>query len=126
MTALVLSTAAPAWAQDPARGLELMRDSGKGNCSICHLVPGIGLPEEAQGNIGPSLAGIGARLSLPELRERITDARIANPGTMMPPYGTTEGLIDVDPRYRGRPILTRDEIGAIAAFLSDLTEAEAP
>ncbi|WP_195759794.1 sulfur oxidation c-type cytochrome SoxX [Paracoccus sp. S-4012] len=117
-----LSLAAPAWAQDPARGLALMRDSQKGNCSICHLVPGIGLPEDAQGNIGPSLAGVGARLSLAELHARITDARIGNPDTMMPPYGTTEGLVDVDPRYRGRPILTPGEIGDVAAYLSGLTE----
>ncbi|MBV0893448.1 sulfur oxidation c-type cytochrome SoxX [Paracoccus sp. Z118] len=103
----------------------MTRDSDKGNCSICHLVPGIGLPEDAQGNIGPSLAGIGSRLTAKELRERITDARIANAATMMPPYGTTEGLVDVDPRHRGRPILTPDEIGDIAAYLSGLTQAEA-
>lgn len=120
--ALLLGTAAGA--QDPARGLELMRDSEKGNCSICHLVPGIGLPEEAQGNIGPSLEAVGARLSLRELRERITDSRIANPDTMMPPYGTIDGLRDVDPRYRGHPILTPGEIGDVVAYLAGLTEME--
>ena len=109
-----------ALAQDAARGLELMRDSQKGNCSICHQIPGIGLPEEAQGNIGPSLAGVGMRYSADEIRERIVDARRMNPLTTMPPYGTIEGLHDVDPRYRGDTILTADEIADITAYLQDL------
>lgn len=96
-----------------------MRDSAKGNCSICHLIPGIGLPEEAQGNIGPPLAGTGARLSAAEIGARIADARRVQPETLMPPYGTTDGLTDVDPRYPG-PILTADEIADITAYLQGL------
>lgn len=111
--------ASPAPAQDAPRGLELMRDSTKGNCSICHLIPGIGLPEEAQGDIGPPLAGVGARLTPEEIHARIADARRVNPATIMPPYGTTEGLIDVDPRYPG-PILTKGEIADVTAYLQAL------
>jgi sulfur-oxidizing protein SoxX len=110
---------APAGA-DTSPGIELMRDSTKGNCSICHLVPGIGLPEDAQGTIGPSLEGVGARLSPEELSQQVADARRINPNTVMPPYGTTEGLVDVDRRYLGRPILTDSEIAAIVAYLSGL------
>lgn len=119
MLGVVAMVAAPSQA-DPALGLELMRDSAKGNCSICHLIPGIGLPEDAQGNIGPSLEGVGERLSPQELTERIVDARRFNPDTVMPPYGTIEGLVDVDRRYEGRPILTDDEIAAIVSYLSDI------
>lgn len=102
----------------PPDGLELMRDSEKGNCSICHQIPGIGLPVAAQGNIGPPLAGVGARLTQTEIRDHITDPRRANPQTVMPAYGTTLGLIDVDARFAGRPILTPAEIDAIAARLA--------
>jgi sulfur-oxidizing protein SoxX len=112
--------ALPAMAQDAARGAALMRDSAKGNCSICHLVPGIGVPVEAQGNLGPSLEGVGARISPQEIIERVTDARTVNPETIMPPYGSTTGLVDVDRRYRGRPILGRDEIADVAAYLAGL------
>jgi len=115
-----LGFADPASAQDAERGLELMRASEKGNCSICHLVPGIGLPDEAQGNIGPSLEGVGARLTPAQLRAQIVDARAMNPETIMPPYGSIEGLVDVDKRYRGRPILTAGEITDIVAYLSSL------
>lgn len=105
---------------DTTLGIELIRDSTKGNCSICHVIPGIGIPEDAQGNIGPSLEGVGTRLSLEELTERVVDMRHFNPETIMPPYGTTQGLTDVDHRYQGRPILTKDEIAAIVTYLSSL------
>lgn len=104
------------------RGLELMRASDKGNCSICHVIPGIGLPDEAQGNIGPTLEGVGERLTLAELRARVVDARTVNPSTIMPPYGSIAGLIDVDRRFRGRPILTPGEIDDVAAYLSSLRQ----
>jgi sulfur-oxidizing protein SoxX len=115
-----LGFADPAAAQDAERGLELIRASEKGSCSTCHLVPGVGLPDEAQGNIGPSLEGVGARLTPAQLRAQIVDARVTNPETIMPPYGSVEGLVDVDKLYRGRPILTAGEIADIAAYLSSL------
>jgi L-cysteine S-thiosulfotransferase len=105
---------------DMSSGIALIRDSTKGNCSICHLIPGIGLPEEAQGNIGPALEGVGSRLSPEELADQVVDARRINPESVMPPYGTTEGFVDVDHRYLGRPILTDSEIAAIVSYLSSL------
>lgn len=110
----------PAAGQDAARGLELIRASEKGNCSICHFIPGLGLPEEAQGNVGPSLEGVGTRLTPAELEAQIVDARSLNPNTIMPPYGSIEGLVDVDRRFSGRPILTPGEIADIVAYLSSL------
>lgn len=118
MLALVLS-APPLQAQEAARGLELMRDSTKGNCSICHVIPGIGLPEDAQGTIGPPLAGVGGRLTRAEIAARITDPRIANPDTIMPAYGVSIGLVDVAAAWRGRPILTGPEIDAISGWLAE-------
>ncbi|VDC19839.1 sulfur oxidation c-type cytochrome SoxX [Pseudogemmobacter humi] len=121
LTAIWLICAGPALSPALAQqssGAELIRDSAKGNCSICHVIPGIGLPEEAQGDIGPSLAGVGGRLTEAELRARIIDARKFNPQTVMPPYGTNEGMTDVNPRYRGKPILTEGEIHAIAGWLA--------
>lgn len=105
---------------EAARGAGLIRDSEKGNCTICHAIPGLGIPEEAQGNIGPPLAGVGAWRDRDWLIAFITDPRPARPDTVMPAFGTTEGLIDVAPAYAGRPILTGDEIGAIASYLETL------
>lgn len=117
---LIVLLAQPAAAQDATRGLEVMRDSERGNCSICHIIPGIGLPDEAQGNIGPSLAGVAGRLTPAEIHQRLVDARVLNPATMMPPYGTTAGLADVARPYRDRTILTPDEIADVSAYLATL------
>lgn len=118
LLALLLPT--PAATADAAHGLELMRDSKKGNCSICHVIPGIGLPEEAQGNIGPPLAGVGTRLDTQSLLQQVRDARVTNPATMMPPYGSSARLVNVDHRYAGQTILTDEEIKDVVAYLSGL------
>ena len=44
------------------------------------------------GDVGPSLAGVGAKLRRSQLRQRIVDSSKVNPATVMPPYHRTEGL----------------------------------
>jgi sulfur-oxidizing protein SoxX len=88
-----------------------------GNCLLCHAIPGADRPA---GNIGPSLGGIGSKYSERQLRERIVDASRFNPKTVMPPYGRTEGLHDVASQYRGKPLLTREQIDDLVAFLLTL------
>lgn len=90
---------------------------GDGNCVLCHAVPGADRPA---GNIGPSFAGLGSRLSMEEIRARIEDPSRFNPNTVMPPYGRTEGLYAVAPQYRGKPLLAPQQIDDAAAFLSTL------
>ena len=79
-------------AGDPARGRAVVADRTRGLCTLCHNVPGITGP---QGDIGPGLAGVGARMTLDELRARVADPRGANPETIMPAFGTTDGLTRV-------------------------------
>lgn len=119
---LILATSAAAQNPPVHEGVAIMRDSARGNCTICHLIPGAGLPEEAQGTLGPPLAGVGRRLSRLDIRARIHDARAFNPATLMPPYGTTAGLTDVSAASMGRAILQPAEIDALADYLSGLTE----
>lgn len=116
----VLAFAPHAQAQDAMRGAALAFDSEKGNCTICHVIPGLGLPDEAQGNIGPSLDGVGARHDRAGLVALIEDPRAFFPDTVMPAFGVTEGLIAVAEPWRGKPILTSDEIEDIAAYLEGL------
>lgn len=106
-----------AWGADPAKGRDIVLARGDGNCLLCHAVPGAG---RAAGNLGPSLAGVGARLSEEEIFWRIVDASRFNRDTVMPPYGRIEGLHAVAPQYRGQPILSTSEIQDAAAFLATL------
>jgi sulfur-oxidizing protein SoxX len=106
-----------AHAGDALRGKQIVLARGDGNCLLCHAVPGA---ERPAGNLGPSLAGVGRRLSEEEIFWRIVDASRFNADTVMPPYGRIDGLHAVAPEYRGKPILSTSQIEDAAAFLATL------
>jgi sulfur-oxidizing protein SoxX len=101
------------------RGAVIVLDRREGNCLICHSFPTS--EEPFQGDIGPPMAGIGARLSAGQIRLRLIDSSRINPQTIMPPYYRVEGLNDVAPEYRGRPALDAQQIEDVVAFLTTLT-----
>jgi len=105
-------------AGDPARGRSLVVDRRLGLCLLCHSGP---FPEERfQGTIAPDLSGVGARLSPGQIRLRIVDPGRVDPATIMPAYFRTEGLTRVAPSYRGKPVLSAEQIEDIVAFLARL------
>ena len=102
---------------DAARGREVVlgRES---NCLLCHAVPDAG--GQPAGNIAPPLAGTGARLSAGQLRLRIVDSTRVNPQTPMPAYYRVAGLTGVAAAYRGKPILSAQEVEDVVAYLVTL------
>lgn len=103
---------------DPARGRSIVVNRNIGLCLLCHGGP---FPEERfQSMIGPDLAGIGARLSEGQIRLRIVDPGRLNAASIMPAYYRTEGLARVAPAFRGKPILTAEQIEDVVAFLVTL------
>ena len=95
-----------------------MLDRHVGLCLLCHSGP---FPEERfQGDLAPNLSGVGARLSAGQIRARIVDASRANPSTIMPPYFRTENLQRVAPAYRGKTVLSAEQIEDVVAFLITL------
>lgn len=108
---------------DAQRGEAIFRDRRLGNCLTCHRAP---LPTEAfQGTVGPDLHGVGQRLSAPELRLRLVDARQISPDTIMPSYLWSGPVAQQDPAYAGKSLLTPQQIEDVLAYLLTLTE-EAP
>ena len=102
---------------DPARGRALVADRQVGLCLLCHSGP---FPEERfHGNLAPDLRSA-ARLSEGQIRHRLVDPTLANPETIMPAYYRTEGLAQVAPAYRGKPILNAQQIEDIVAYLLTL------
>ena len=95
-------------AGDAARGRALVAARDPANCVLCHAVPDAAIP--FAGDLGPSLAGVGARLAGPQLRLRVVDNLRVNPQTIMPSYYRTDALDRVAPAYRGKPILTAREV----------------
>lgn len=105
---------------DPARGRAIVTNRQVGLCLLCHAGP---FPEQRlQGTIAPDLAGAGARWSEGQLRLRIVDARRLDPDSIMPPNYRIEGLTRVAAAFRGRPVLTAEQIEDVVAFLATLRE----
>jgi len=103
---------------DPARGRAIVANRQVGLCLLCHSGP---FPEERfQGNLAPDLTAVGARFSEGEIRLRIVDPTKVNPQSIMPAYYRTEGLERVAPAYRGKTVLTAEQIEDIVAYLSTL------
>jgi sulfur-oxidizing protein SoxX len=103
---------------DPARGLQIVENRQLGDCLLCHTGP---FPApHLQGTIGPSLSGVGARLSAGQIRLRLMDARKLNPDTVMPPYYVADGLNRVAHQWQGKPALTAQQIEDVVAFLATL------
>ena len=102
---------------DPTRGRAIVVDRRVGLCLLCHSGP---FPEERfQGNLAPDLRSA-ARLSEGEIRLRLVDPARVNPQTIMPAYYRTEGLTRVAPSFRGKTILTGEQIEDVVAYLVTL------
>jgi L-cysteine S-thiosulfotransferase len=99
------------------RALVVKRTS---TCILCHNGP---FPEQKfQGDLAPSLAGAGSRWSAGQLRLRLVDASRLNATTIMPSYYRVDGLDRVGPSWRGKPILSAEQIEDIVAYLVTLRE----
>ena len=105
---------------DVAHGRAIVLDRQRGLCLLCHAGP---FPEERfQGDLAPSLAGAGSRLSEGQLRLRMVDGRRLHPDTIMPSYFSLDGLVRVGRAWQGRTVLTAEEIEDVVAFLAGLRD----
>lgn len=106
---------------DPERGARLAY-SREAACILCHQLPprAVGEPAPLGGDIGPPLAGSGARRKAAELRLRMIDSLRVNPDSVMPAYFRTEGLRRVAAQYGDRPVLQAQQIEDVVAWLATL------
>lgn len=106
---------------DPLRGRVIVTNRQVGLCVLCHQVPQeLGVPAVAQGNIAPSLAGVGSRWTPAQLRLRIVDSRQIDPGSTMPAYYRIDGLTRVGSQWKEKPILDAQQVEDVVAFLLSL------
>ena len=104
---------------DAARGRALVVERSS-TCILCHNGP---FPEQRfQGDLAPNLAGAGSRWSEAQLRLRLVDASRLNASTIMPSYYRIDGLDRVGAAWRGKPILSAEQIEDIVAYLASLRE----
>lgn len=103
---------------DPQRGRAIVASRQAGLCLLCHTAP---VPEERfQGDLAPSLAGIGARYSEAQLRLRVVDPRRVNPSSFMPAFHSAVDPSRVGAQWAGKPILSAQQVEDVVAWLSTL------
>jgi sulfur-oxidizing protein SoxX len=107
-----------AGAGDPARGRAIVLSRESGNCFLCHTFPNA--ETAPPGNLGPPLAGVGARLSTGQLRLRMVDSGRINAQSIMPAYYRVDGLTQVAANYRGKPLLNAQQVEDVVAYLEQL------
>ena len=126
---------------DAERGRRIVLDRERGDCVVCHALPQrVNLSSNKQadvdrfallperrfhGTVGLPLDNIGNRYTAAELRLRLLNPKALNPHSIMPAYHTVTGLHSVLKAYRGKPILTAQEIEDVVAYLLTLRN-EAP
>lgn len=104
---------------DPERGRAIVVNR-QYTCLLCHSGP---FPEQRfQGNLSPDLKGTGARWNEGQLRLRMVDASRLNAETIMPSYYRIEGLARVATAWRGKPILSAEQIEDVVAYLATLRD----
>lgn len=113
---------------DAAGGREVVGNKSLGNCVACHQVSDLS-DVPFQGEIGPSLDGVGERWSEEELRGIVANAKMMFPDSMMPSFYKTEGFIRPGNAYTGEapddtfgPLLSAQQIEDVVAYLVTLKE----
>ena len=106
-------------AGDPEAGEKAFVNRKLGNCLACHQVTKLSA-HPFHGEIGPSLDGVAERYEEPHLRLQVVNAKEINPDTIMPGFYRTEGLHLVSDKFKGKPILTAQEVEDVVAYLKTL------
>jgi sulfur-oxidizing protein SoxX len=106
---------------DPKKGETVVINRLLGNCLACHVVTALDR-EPFHGNTGPTLDGVAGRLSEGEIRLRMVDGTKINPETMMPSFYRVEGFNRVLPNFRGKPVLTAEQVEDVVAYLLTLKD----
>jgi sulfur-oxidizing protein SoxA len=90
---------------DAAKGLEIAKR--RGSCMTCHVM---GEKSDQSGNVGPDLSQIGSYRDDTWLYNYVSDPRVYNPVSAMPPWGTNK-------------LLTEEEIKDVVALMKTLKSA---
>ncbi|MET0708671.1 MAG: sulfur oxidation c-type cytochrome SoxX [Tardiphaga sp.] len=106
-------------AGDAVRGRAIVVNR-QNTCLLCHSGPFA--EQKFQGDLAPDLTGTGGRWSEGQLRLRMVDASRLNAATIMPSYYRTEGLVRVAAAWRGKPILSAEQIEDVVAYLATLRD----
>lgn len=112
---------------DPEVGLQVIETKSMGNCVACHE---LSTSDAAfQGNVGPSLDGVGSRWAEEDLRGIVANAKNIFPESVMPSFYRVDGYIRPGDAFTGKaadgaldPLLSAQQIEDVVAYLATLTD----
>jgi sulfur oxidation c-type cytochrome SoxX len=103
-------------AQNAMNGFQILGSQRSGNCTACHSIPDAsGKKVGIQSTFAPALDGVGTRYNSEQLRQWVTDARVINAKTLMPPFG-----VDLNNQRASGRLLTDAQIADVVAALETL------
>jgi L-cysteine S-thiosulfotransferase len=92
-----------------------------GNCLACHENSDMA-KEQFHGEVGPSLDGVADRWTEAQLRGIVANSKKTYDGTIMPGFYVAEEFPRTADKYKGKTILTAQQVEDIVAYLVTLKE----
>ncbi len=103
-------------------GKKVVTARGIGNCVACHQSKVLS-KESFQGNVAPPLDGAASRYSPEQLRAIIVNVKDAlNPDSAMPGFYVPDPAPRVAEKFRGKTIMTAQQVEDVVAYLSTFKE----
>lgn len=104
------------------KGREWFKNRKLGNCLACHVNSEL-KQEQFHGEVGPSLDGVADRWSEAQLRAIVVNSKVIfGEETMMPAFYRDSGFTRPLKEFKGKTILSAEQVEDIVAYLRTLKE----
>ncbi len=115
-----VATSLSGMAGDAAKGKLLFSNRKLGNCLACHVNKDLA-DKPFHGEIGPPLDGVAGRYSVPEMRAILVNSKLVlSEDTIMPGFYQPDAGARVIKKFKGKTILSAQQIEDIIAYLQTL------
>ena len=103
-----------------ADGRKFFADRKLGNCLACHANSDMS-DQLFHGEVGPSLDGVADRWTPAQLRAIVVNSKaVFGPQTVMPGFYSLDVGAHVADQFKGKTILTAEQVESIVAYLATL------
>lgn len=107
---------------DPAAGKKTFVGRKLGNCLACHANKDTS-DQQFHGEVGPALDGVAGRHEPAALRAILVNPKaVFGKQTLMPSFYRTAGLSRVNKKFKGKTILTAQQVEDVVAYLLTLKD----
>lgn len=107
---------------DAAAGRKWYAGRKLGNCLACHVTADL-KEQPFHGEVGPEMAGIADRYDEGQLRAILVDSKkVFGDQTIMPGFYTLDNGVRVHKKFKGKTILSAQQVEDIVAYLKTMKE----